>query len=132
MDEKESKKTIWTMLIIVVILAIIVTILYIPKEMGFSALTCNELLEENILIIDSANYCSNNNDCMISTDIVMHICGCYELINKNVNLEEIKNKGTKINAFYLEKNCSMPLCEPCSVPSKESIRCINNKCVLSN
>lgn len=132
MDKKKNKKTIWIMLVIVVILAILVVILYIPKQMGFSSLGCDELLKENILIIDSANYCSNDNDCMITTDVIMHMCGSYELVNKNVNLEEIKGKGIKINKLYIEKNCPVRDCAGPDVPSINQVKCLNKKCVVSS
>ncbi len=130
-SQKENKKTIWTMLIITITLAIIVIILYIPKQFGYLNLSCDELLKENILIIDSANYCLNDDDCMITTEVVMHICGCYELINKNTDLDEIKKRGSKINELYVKKICPIADCFMCNVPSKESIKCINKKCVVT-
>lgn len=128
--QKGNKKTIWIMLIIVVGLAAAAVILYIPREMGFSNLSCDQLNKENILIIDNANYCLNDDDCIITADIVMHMCGCYELVNKNINLGEIKNKRDEIDNLYREKSCPIPSCAACNVPSKDSIRCINKKCII--
>jgi hypothetical protein len=133
MQAFQHKKIIWVMLIIVIILAILVVILYIPQQLGFSNLSCDELNNESLLVIDSANYCSGNDDCMIATDVIMHQCGCYELVNKNVDLEEIKNKRDEIDNLYNKKSCPVLLsdCIKCVIPEKNDIKCIDNKCIIS-
>ena len=87
--EENNKRIIIIMLVIVVVLAIVVVLLYIPKEMGYSNLDCDGLVKESALIIESYNYCSDDEDCIITQDIILHMCGCFEIINKNANLQII-------------------------------------------
>lgn len=130
--QKESKKMILTMLFLVVVLAIIVLFLYIPKEMSYESLDCKGLYKEKILIVDLANYCLNDEDCKVVTDFVSEGCNCYEIINKNEDINQIKNRIDEVDKLYNEKNCSEEIptsCAQCLMPSEESIKCINRKCV---
>ncbi len=130
--ENENKRIIIIMLVITVVLAIVAILLYIPKQLGYSNLSCGELDKENALIIESANNCKINSDCIIETDVIMHQCGCYELINKNTDMEWLKLQESKISQLYTEKNCPIPECGQCEMPIESSVKCLEGKCGIEN
>lgn len=128
--KENNQKIIWTMLIITVVLAVIVILLFLQRDMGYNNLNCEQLMTESNLIAESENYCNVDSECIIETEVIMHLCGCYELVNKNTNISTLLEKGLKIGKLYLEKSCPVENCALCEVPNQDKVKCIDRRCVV--
>jgi hypothetical protein len=88
-----------------------------------SAVNCDKLEEETKELIDAANYCDDDSDCVISP---LSRCpfGCHLLFNKNADTIKIEE-----NLALFNYNC-MECMYDCDVsPKEEEIKCINSKCI---
>lgn len=84
---------------------------------------CKELENEIDSLIEEANFCTNDNDCIV---VQNGICPfeCYNLSNKNISRSEIIDKIA--NYIFSCKLCSYTCSTP---PANSSLECINNKCI---
>ncbi len=99
-------------------------IFFIPKPGVSFSNDCNELIRQINNLVEKANYCSADVDCLISTEVTK-FCGCWGLINKNADLSKINVGQTK----YGELNCPVLTCEKCMLlPQQKDIKCVNKKC----
>ncbi|MFH1721185.1 MAG: hypothetical protein ABH950_01125 [Candidatus Altiarchaeota archaeon] len=88
---------------------------------------CQLLSTEIHSKILKANFCNLDEDCIVSVPGA-YSCQCWELGNREANVEEIKN----LNERYRE-SCGWTreriLCETCNVPPlKPELKCVKNKC----
>lgn len=86
---------------------------------------CSTLVAQTNSLVDAANYCNIDSDCVVST-ATTKLCGCYSLLNKTASLEKVKLANDK----YTKLNCPIPACAPCAVPQniQSTLRCVNKKC----
>lgn len=92
--------------------------------MSFSN-NCNEVIRQVNNLVEKANYCNTDSDCVVSTETTK-FCGCWSLINKNADLSKIKEGNEK----YAQLNCPVLSCAECMLlPTQGDIKCSNNKCV---
>lgn len=97
---------------------------FIPKPGVSFSNDCNELIQQINNLVEKANYCNVDSDCLISTEVTK-FCGCWGLINKNADLSKI-NVG---QAKYGKLNCPILMCGECMLlPQQDDIKCVNNKC----
>ena len=98
---------------------------FIPKVGVSFSNDCNKLIQQINDLVEKANYCSSDSDCLISTETTK-FCGCWSLINKNADLAKIKEGNEK----YIGLNCPVLMCGECMLlPTQGDIKCSNNKCV---
>lgn len=87
--------------------------------------TQEELLKEEIIdLLKKANYCKVDTDCLVLTEFWCPF-GCYNLINKNTDLTEIREKIGKHYKFPgagCKYKCPLP-------PKPEEVKCKNGKCI---
>jgi len=57
---------------------------------------CEELDKNMRKLVEDANYCSVDSDCMIKLAGFERPFGCYDLFNKNVDLKTLE---TQVNAY---------------------------------
>lgn len=90
-----------------------------PPNMPYPNDYCDKLRDEFIQLIDKANYCVLDSDCIFVKGI--RVCGA--LINRNVDLKKIREKD-------IEEHQKCPYEKGCNLfPNQEDIKCENNKCV---
>ena len=91
----------------------------------FKKNNCKNIQIKILQLLAKENYCDNDLDCKV----VWFDCpfGCYNLVNKDLNSNKIKN----LISNY-QKNC--PTCiHDCAMPPKqETLKCKNNKCINVN
>jgi hypothetical protein len=89
--------------------------------------SCNEIEKEINELLSNKNYCNEDFDCIS----VYMGCpfGCFNLINRNENFDDIKKSA---KSFF--KKCPESICMySCpSGPEQENIKCINKKCTSFN
>ena len=86
---------------------------------------CDKLEKQIDMLIESANYCDVDSDCVISTEFWCPF-GCYNLFNKNTNLTEVREGIEKYH-----KNCPECIYDCNRPPTQEEVICKNNKCIDS-
>jgi len=116
----EKKTKIWIVSLIIV-LGIIGTlwvwyVFSLQNSCDFNTLQGRQIYN----LIEQANYCTANSDCVISREF--QCFGCYNLFNKDADLTKIR---TNIQKHYSGCAC-MPKCR---LLSQEEVVCENNKCV---
>jgi len=85
---------------------------------------CSHLETQIKDLIDQANYCDNDSDCTFGgTEFILCPFGCYVLVNKDVDLNEIE-RGVK----QYSEDCGGCVYECPYDPAPDDIKCINNKC----
>jgi hypothetical protein len=104
-----------------------------------SVLNCDDLYVkiqkslENLM--GNNNYCAKDSDCIISYEVKTGLpCHCYELLNKNANLQNINASAQQITSDYV-KNC-IPAearfnCPACMISNQNNVQCVNKKCIMS-
>ena len=96
-----------------------------PEENGKNAVLSenkDELKSQINSMLDKANYCSADSDCVSTTEFSC----CSILVNKNADLEKTKEGIDKYgNDFF--SLCPYVLC--LTPPEKDEIQCVDNKCV---
>ena len=85
---------------------------------------CNKLENDINALLDQANYCNMDSDCVVSTGFQCPF-GCYNLVNKNSDLTEIK----ELEDRYYNKDCTLCVYSCIFPPNQEEIKCKDNKCV---
>ena len=73
-------------------------------------------------LLDEANYCQIDNDCLVHDDLICPF-GCWRFINKNANLTAIKQSVEKYT-----KNCGPGCLYDCFKGDLNEIKCIDNEC----
>lgn len=87
-----------------------------------TSLDCSRSEETIKNLIDEANYCKEDSDCILSREFDCPF-SCYNLINRNSDLSNIRKK---IQEYYIDCiHCDYG-CIP--YPTKEQIKCIQGKC----
>ncbi len=100
-------------------------IIFFPKlGITFSG-DCNKLIKQINNLVEKANYCDEDSDCVVSTEINVCPWSCYNLFNKDANLAKIREGIEK----YKNKECVDCVSECMLLPKPEDIKCQNNKCV---
>lgn len=86
-------------------------------------INCDRLERQTKELIEKANYCDIDSDCIISP-ISRCPFGCHLLFNKNADISKIEE-----NLKLFNYNC-MECKYDCDIaPNQDEIKCINNKCV---
>jgi hypothetical protein len=108
-------------------IVIILVIIGVISFFKISSIRAKGLEIEINKSINGANYCSTDSDC-ITTQLGQPF-GCFNIINKDFDLIDIKNKieTYKKNDYSVPKNYN---CTP--VPNREELKCENNKCININ
>ncbi|MBI4360070.1 MAG: hypothetical protein HY564_03175, partial [Candidatus Jacksonbacteria bacterium] len=88
---------------------------------------CVDLAREVAAMLDEANYCAQDSDCMVfETHFRCDIIGCYAFVSKNTNRESIQ----KSISNYTKNGCPVTSDCLCAFPPKQQdVKCIANKCV---
>ncbi|MBU2100602.1 hypothetical protein KKG83_02235 [Candidatus Micrarchaeota archaeon] len=82
---------------------------------------CNKLEQEIKEELNSVNYCEEDVDCVVWQQASCPF-GCYNFVNKNADLNPLKEKIVQYN-----EECELCLYE--CTPFEEKLSCENNKCV---
>lgn len=139
-----TKQRIYKLILLLIGCALIGVYLYIilqdnysvPRRLPFTRQTenlwksCENLSGFINSTIRNANYCTKDEDCIISHGTVP--CNCWSLVNKETDLNH--NPYKQAVAAYLKQECSAgSLCESCSYPPTQAeITCQSNVCVTQN
>lgn len=97
---------------------------YNNQENTVKTSSCNELEKKIKDLIDNANYCSENSDCIAIDLVHCTPLGSYGLINKNADIGDIKRYTNEYSA-----KCPKEICKPILSPKLKEIKCENNKCI---
>jgi|APSaa5957512622_1039677.scaffolds.fasta_scaffold96637_1 hypothetical protein len=117
------KKGVFIVAVLVVIL-IVVIFMNLSEEKFVLSDDCNELKAQINDLIDEANYCEEDSDCIISEEFTKG-CDCFSIINNDVDLSLVKDGWDK----YAELNCFADSCEPCALtPDSKDVLCVKSKC----
>ncbi|RLI96411.1 MAG: hypothetical protein DRO99_04480 [Candidatus Aenigmatarchaeota archaeon] len=84
---------------------------------------CNALQGKIESMIDQANTCTQDSDCVAELKEGMCPFGCYALMNKNANVNQIRSLMQEYNRECL--SCAYGCAEP---PSQGQIRCVDGRC----
>ena len=113
-----NKKYLFTIIGLLIIGIAIIFFIFIPNNFS-----CDNLEEEVHQLLEDANYCNVDSDCEINTEFWCPF-GCYNLVNKNADLNQIRN----LVAEYGE-NCPVCLYDCDRAPKQEEVQCKNSKCI---
>ena len=94
-----------------------------PSDCGVcgSGTKCDQSLRNTVGLINQANYCKVDSDCIISKDIWI----CHIFINRDADLNSLRKKAKEhMEKCPVEVDCG-------ATPNQEKIKCVNNKCVVS-
>lgn len=86
---------------------------------------CAELETEIRTMIDNANQCNQNTDCVVTSEFSCHF-GPYHLVNKSADLTILRQRLEQYTQSC-KKLCNMY--ELTYSPTQEQLKCIANKCV---
>lgn len=105
---------------------------YIDETEG--GYNCDELREQINELIEQANYCNVDSNCIVSTEFsCFH---CYNLFNKDANLTAIREKARNfqypVSGQQVECMCPSAVVDCAPAPTQEEIECSNNKCIKSS
>ncbi len=136
MKKRMSKGTVIILIIsLILILTGVYLIIYDDSGIGkdkfvFSENCDGELVTQINNLIDEANYCKKDSDCILTTEVLVD-CSCYSLVNKNADLSLIKDGQRIWNEKFSAgiEVCTSPSCFPCHpTPTQNDIKCIDKKC----
>ncbi|MEA3343250.1 MAG: hypothetical protein U9Q92_03720 [archaeon] len=88
---------------------------------------CPKWEQEINILLEQANYCDKDYDCIISDEFERCPLDCHTLFNKNADLTSIRISLVKYNIFCLM--CYYKC--PDLITQDKDVICKNNKCIYS-
>jgi len=113
-----DKKYLYIIIVLLIISLITLYFLLNPNN-----ITCESKEKKVFTLLEKANYCKVDTDCEVNTEFLCPF-GCYSLVNKNVDLNQIRELISDYENHCLECKYKCGI-----VPKKEEIRCIDGKCM---